>query len=476
MADWNAPVVSTAYATTMTNLKDRDVESATMFALTTPTNTPTGAIKLDGASTTSTLQKWSGTVWADAITTWYTPALSVSGAASFGNVLQTGTGVSTGSCVLELGGLRSGDGGAFIDLHATSGTDYEARISRGAGTNGAAYFINTGTGGLYISQTGAGDIVMSTSAAERARIDQDGNLLIGSTTPTRGATGRGLVELSGSTTSMIVLRAAGAECGYVYGSAGSLYINSSAWLRNYATTGHIWQVNGVEEMRLTGTGLGLGTTTPQGAFDVVGNSVVSDYGGTNSSPTVLIGASTPALSVKAFSSTTTQTMMAFSLPNDAASFTDSSQWNFRVTQTANSITSAGVTGMTFAGPGYLALGAGGAERVRIGTAGNVGIGKTNPTVALDVVGAITATGDITAYSDVRLKRNIVLIDGAVDKVKRLSGVTFDRVDHDARSVGLLAQEVRDVLPEAVRDDGEYLSVNYNGLIGLLVEAIKELAA
>jgi len=101
-----------------------------------------------------------------------------------------------------------------------------------------------------------------------------------------------------------------------------------------------------------------------------------------------------------------------------------------------------------------------------------------------VSGSITAGGDITAYytSDARLKTNLEPIANAVLKVNKLSGITFEWNDiaiaqgkeADVREVGLIAQEVQAVLPEAVteRDNG-YLAVRYEKVVPLLVEAIKE---
>jgi hypothetical protein len=92
-------------------------------------------------------------------------------------------------------------------------------------------------------------------------------------------------------------------------------------------------------------------------------------------------------------------------------------------------------------------------------------------------GNFTAVGDVAAYSDSRLKYNVNKIEKALDKVSKLNGVTFYKYTDPAnRSTGLIAQEVQEVLPEAVRvDEDGFLTVSYGNLVGLLVEAIKELS-
>lgn len=92
-------------------------------------------------------------------------------------------------------------------------------------------------------------------------------------------------------------------------------------------------------------------------------------------------------------------------------------------------------------------------------------------------GDLTCDGDVTGTSDRRLKKNIQPIRGALDKVMRLHGYTFERIEQEGqRRVGVIAQEVEQVLPEAVRykKDG-YRSVAYGNMVALLIEAIKELA-
>ena len=91
-------------------------------------------------------------------------------------------------------------------------------------------------------------------------------------------------------------------------------------------------------------------------------------------------------------------------------------------------------------------------------------------------GEFTATGNITAFSDIRVKENIELIQRPIDKVKQINGYTYNRTDieSDERYVGVVAQEVEKVLPEVVSEDDDGMkSVAYGNMVGLLVEAIKE---
>jgi hypothetical protein len=109
----------------------------------------------------------------------------------------------------------------------------------------------------------------------------------------------------------------------------------------------------------------------------------------------------------------------------------------------------------------------------------VGIVQNQPAYALDVTGDIRATGDVIAYSDARVKENVETITDALTKVTSLRGVSYTRNDSEDKStkVGVIAQEVLEVLPEVVQQDtnGNY-SVAYGNIVGVLIEAIKELKA
>jgi hypothetical protein len=91
---------------------------------------------------------------------------------------------------------------------------------------------------------------------------------------------------------------------------------------------------------------------------------------------------------------------------------------------------------------------------------------------MDMSGNLTMANNVTAYSDIRLKEDLEPIIDAIEKVQSLTGYTYTRIDSGQRQTGLIAQEVQKVLPEAVMDNGEHLSLAYGNMVGLLIEAIK----
>ena len=103
-----------------------------------------------------------------------------------------------------------------------------------------------------------------------------------------------------------------------------------------------------------------------------------------------------------------------------------------------------------------------------------GIGKKSSTKLYfnPSTGRLSAT-IVNSLSDEKLKKDISTIDDALDKVKQLRGVDYTWKDSEEKSKGVIAQELQEVFPELVSESGSGLSVNYNGIIGVLIEAIKE---
>ena len=110
----------------------------------------------------------------------------------------------------------------------------------------------------------------------------------------------------------------------------------------------------------------------------------------------------------------------------------------------------------------------------IDSPGEVGLGNLSNN-GNNLSGSFTATGNITAYSDERLKQNIETINGGLSKVLSMRGVTFTKDDKD--DVGVIAQEVENVLPQIVmtaNDGWGTKSVDYSRITAVLIEAVKEL--
>ena len=116
--------------------------------------------------------------------------------------------------------------------------------------------------------------------------------------------------------------------------------------------------------------------------------------------------------------------------------------------------------------------------------GTISIGQIVGTTSNVQFGSVFSTGEVTAFgtvSDIRQKENIKPIDNALDKVSQLGGYTFNyKSKPEEPMTGVMAQELMEVLPEAVYettdpDTGEPIyAVRHGNVIGLLIEAIKEL--
>lgn len=127
--------------------------------------------------------------------------------------------------------------------------------------------------------------------------------------------------------------------------------------------------------------------------------------------------------------------------------------------------------------------------------GNVGIGTSEPQAKIHIIGTtkfessafevvgdglfrnnLTVKGNLVNDSDYRIKKDVKVIENALSKIKKISGYTFLKNGLSPRETGVIAQEIKEVLPEAVfeNDDG-LLGVAYGNMMGLLIEGIKELS-
>ena len=113
------------------------------------------------------------------------------------------------------------------------------------------------------------------------------------------------------------------------------------------------------------------------------------------------------------------------------------------------------------------------EKLRITSTGEVNIGGnyTQTTYKMRVTGTVAAT-HFDSLSDLKLKTNVKQIQNPIDTVKKIDGVTFNWKEDNDPSMGVIAQNVEEILPEIVSGD-DVKSVNYSGLIGLLIETVKD---
>jgi hypothetical protein len=112
------------------------------------------------------------------------------------------------------------------------------------------------------------------------------------------------------------------------------------------------------------------------------------------------------------------------------------------------------------------------ERMRLDSSGNLLIGTTTSAgYKLEVAGVAAAT-DFNSTSDRTKKTNITTIPNALEKVQQLRGVEFDWLDTGAPSMGLIAQEVAQVIPQVVQGESGNMTLSYGNLVGLLIEAVK----
>ncbi|MFV8250654.1 tail fiber domain-containing protein [Bdellovibrio bacteriovorus] len=137
------------------------------------------------------------------------------------------------------------------------------------------------------------------------------------------------------------------------------------------------------------------------------------------------------------------------------------------------------TGLDWVSDGVLQIYSNNAARMHFAINGNVGIGTTTPGYRLDVNGTLRGFG-ITDSSDIRLKRDIASLSSseALQRILKIQGVSYNwkNPEHGKRpQLGFIAQELEKIYPELVETDPQGMkSVNYSHLVSPLVEAIKAL--
>ena len=350
--------------------------------------------------------------------------------------------------LLEIGEGGTGNRNAEIRLigDATrTGVNCGLKIIRtNGGTNATSELIHRGTGDFIFEANEAADMLFKTANTIRGVFDSAGNFGIGNfdnpsellhikRTDANGT----FIRLENSEGSAYLgadgdaLQLQG-DTVFLMSEGGSQYLSSSSSLFDIKTAA---KVNG--DLQVTGT--------VSGSFSGNGSSLTSiPYTALTGTPTIP-------------SAVTNNNQLT-----NGAGYT-----TYTADQSLNTSNTPTFNGLNISG--------GGTTRGLLNDASYIGFKKTDGNLGsyMDNSGNWTAIGNVTAYSDERLKENIKTIPNALETVKKLRGVTFDRKDFAGKGIGVIAQEVEQILPEVVVD-GEYKSVSYGNIVGLLIEAIKEL--
>lgn len=410
--------------------------TATQFNLKAPTASPsfTGSFTVTGDSATNI------NLTAGNSTTTSNGQINLT--AGLGNAASTAGGKITivagkgaSSSVAGGGGSITITGGASGDNATSAGTGGAVTITGGAGntlaTTGTPGAITISAGAAQLAgQSGADVTITASSGFSAASNANGGNVNI--------SAGAGTVTANNGRIFLNALGQAG-------GTTPAVVTNV-----NSGNGEAIWQRSGTDQLKLTSAGLIPATTNniSLGSSTILWSNIYSRAANAN-----YLGVN----------NTTATNGYGISLYNGATAGQPTYGIMFQGTATFGthgSVTADWATYFTMnntANRGWI-------FKTSTGTAGNV--------ASIDVAGTAVFNGNVTAYSDIRLKENIAVIQNPVYKVQQLRGVTYTRKDSGEKQTGLIAQELQAVLPEAVVA-GEYLSVAYGNVVGLLVEAIKE---
>jgi hypothetical protein len=428
--------------------------------------------------------------------------LDVNGSVNFGQTLISGGGVSTGDCAFELGGNRSGSGNSYIDFHSTSGTDFESRIIRYGGTNGGMDIINSGTGGMVLSVSGAAPMAFQTSGTERARITSAGFVGIGTSSPQVGLH----ISFADQSTNRIRLQNTGSGGGN-FDIIGGLAGASNAGLSFFDVT------NSATRMYIDSAGLvGIGTTSPQNKLDIVGNMLSREDTAAGANPVLLRNSNTGNNTTKSSSALFQGTDTVGTVKNigsigffpDDANYIGAnlrflvrsgdaaptefmriiSDGSLLVGATASmAITSRSEFKSTTSGAWPLALNGNNRGLLVRNSDATSGIyayfeynGGTNN-------GQISWSGGTTSYvttSDARVKKNIVDAPDAGSLIDNIKVRSWDfKADDVHWRYGMVAQELLPIAPEAVtvpEDEEKMMGIDYSKLVPMLIKEVQSLRA
>lgn len=304
-------------------------------------------------------------------------------------------------------------------------------------------------------------------AAERMRITNAGDVVIGNTAAPYTTTGRRVFNVNGTSSTILSLQTAGSNRGYLYGDGSLISLEAESGctlsLRAIGAQPMTFFTSNTERMRIDSSGfVGIGTTFPEAHLTV--------SGGANSTSGAMIS------------------IYETSTGNDA---------RLRIVQDVGAAYYDATYG---SGTNQHIWKIGGTERARISSAGYLEFPNSTFTrpgsTGQYIVGAanggfyqqdganyylVTTTGGST--SDATLKKDVQQLDGALQKICAVRGVTFEFIETPLATsdcgtqIGVIAQEIEAQFPEiVVTHENGTKAVRYDRLVAPLIEAIKELTA
>jgi hypothetical protein len=234
-----------------------------------------------------------------------------------------------------------------------------------------------------------------------------------------------------------------------------------------------------------GTGITVGTATGEGSTPVITNTGVTSNVAGNA---ITISGGTGAVTINHADTSTAANLSATSRTYVSALTFDTYGHVTAYSTATETVTDTNTVTTNIAGTGVTVSSGTGNSTISIGqavaTSSNVQFNSLGVGMAASATaGRIDATNDVVAFSssDIRFKENIKAIENPIEKIKKISGNTYDwkaenKIEHgyEGNDVGVIAQEIEAVLPQLVqtRESG-YKAVKYDKLVALLIEGIKE---
>ena len=395
-------------------------------------------------------------------------------------------------------GIGTASPGRRLDVNAT-GTSSYVRISGDVGAQQAIEFYDTATRWIIYKNTNETSLKWWNGTADVMTLLNNGNLGIGTASPAYKLDVSGTIRAgtTGGTSCLLLGDSTDTNSRFISALDSTMTTNSVRYItfgkansaKNQGELFYQHQTDGGNTnligMGFNGVGaiyartdgnVGIGTSSPAYKLDVSG-SICTNLNNIHFQPSG--------------GSVTTNGTYGIYWHNNGGTTPDTNYAIYRSSgawtpNTYQQLVLSWITGIVLYtsasyDKGYVDIQGGG---LRV-TSGNVGIGTTSPGYKLEVSGAIYASGDITALSDKRFKEDLQPITNACETVSKLQGFSYTRKDYEkieeekgTKHIGLIAQDVQQVLPEVVTYDkvNDKYGINYGSMAGVFVEAIKELNA